>query len=120
MSYHVVRNMEDLEKLGKFSEQNEAIKRQKLIDKVNKQNLNYNLTEKYKPLTKAQEEQSNLIKEGQLKQAIQLNEIQLKQAEQLQAIEDQTNQIQSLALPPPPSPPPLMTFSPPPSITDLL
>ena len=73
-----------------------------MIDKIEKQNLNYDLTEKYKRITKLQEEQNNLIKEGQLKRAIQLNDIQLKQAEQLQAIGDQTNLVGNLALRPTP------------------
>ena len=65
--------------------------------KLEKQNFNYDLNEKYTSITIAQEKRSNLIKDGQLKQAIPLNDIQLRQANQLQAIEDQANKLDALA-----------------------
>ena len=73
---------EDLEKLKNLIEQKKDIKKLRLNRKIQKETLNKDLAEIYAPITKNQEKQTEIIKEGQ--------------KNQLKAIEDQTDQIKAI------------------------
>ena len=82
MTYYAPNNKEDLEKLKNLIEQKKDIKKLRLNRKIQKETLNKNLAEIYAPITKNQEKQTEIIKEGQ--------------ENQLKAIQDQTDQIKAI------------------------
>ena len=82
MSYYTPNNLEDLEKLKNLIEQKKDIKKLRLNRKIQKETLNKDLAEIYAPITKNQQEQTKIIKEGQ--------------ENQLKAIQDQTDHIKAI------------------------
>ena len=72
---------EDLQKLQNLIKQKKDIKKLRLNRKIEKETLNKDLADIYAPITKNQQEQTKIIKEGQ--------------ENQLKAIQDQTDQIKS-------------------------
>ena len=85
MTYYAPNNQFDLEKLQNLIKQKKDIKKLRLNRKIEKETLNKDLAEIYAPITKNQEKQTEIIKEGQ--------------KNQLKAIEDQTDEIKALTLP---------------------
>ena len=67
MSYYTPNNKGDLEKLKNLIEKKKDIKKLRLNRKIEKETLNKGLAEIYAPITKNQEKQTEIIKEGQKK-----------------------------------------------------
>ena len=65
MTYYTPTNIEDLEKLKKIIDQKKDIKKLRLNNKILKTTQNYDLAEQYAPITKLQEKQTEVIKQGQ-------------------------------------------------------
>ena len=65
MTYYTPNNIEDLEKLKNIINQKKDIKKQRLNKKILKTTQNYDLAEQYAPITKLQEKQTEVIKQGQ-------------------------------------------------------
>ena len=65
MTYYTPNNIEDLEKLKNIINQKKDIKKQRLNNKILKTTQNYDLAEQYAPITKLQEKQTEVIKQGQ-------------------------------------------------------
>ena len=65
MTYYTPTNIEDLEKLKKIINQKKDIKKLRLNNKILKTTQNYDLAEQYAPITKLQEKQTEVIKQGQ-------------------------------------------------------
>ena len=65
MTFYAPNNKEDLEKLKNLIEQKKDIKNYVLNRKIEKETLNKDLAEIYAPITKNQEKQTEIIKEGQ-------------------------------------------------------
>ena len=65
MTYYTPTNIEDLEKLKKIINQKKDIKKLRLNNKIVKTTQNYDLAEQYAPITKLQEKQTEVIKQGQ-------------------------------------------------------
>ena len=82
MTYYAPNNQFDLEKLQNLIKQKKDIKKLRLNRKIEKETLNKDLAEIYAPITKNQEKQTEIIKEGQ--------------ENQLKAIQDQTDQIKAI------------------------
>ena len=82
MTFYAPNNQFDLEKLQNLIEQKKDIKKLRLNRKIEKETLNKDLAEIYAPITKNQEKQTEIIKEGQ--------------ENQLKAIQDQTDQIKAI------------------------
>ena len=85
MTFYTPNNQSDLEKLKNPIEQKKDIKKLRLNRKIQKETLNKDLAEIYAPITKNQEKQSEIIKQGQ--------------ENQIKAIQDQTNEIKALTNP---------------------
>ena len=85
MTFYAPNNQFDLEKLQNLIKQKKDIKKLRLNRKIEKETLNKDLAEIYAPITKNQEKQTEIIKEGQ--------------ENQLKAIQDQTDQIKAITLP---------------------
>ena len=85
MTFYAPNNKEDLEKLKKTNRTEKRHQKITLNRKIEKKTLNKDLAEIYAPLTKNQEKQTKIIKEGQ--------------QNQLKAIQDQTDQIKALTSP---------------------
>ena len=64
MTYYTPTNIEDLEKLKKLLTRKD-IKKLRLNNKILKTTQNYHLAEQYAPITKLQEKQTEVIKQGQ-------------------------------------------------------
>ena len=84
MTFYTPNNKEDLEKLKNLIEQKKDIKKLRLNRKIQKETLNKDLAEIYAPITKNQQEQTKIIKEGQ--------------ENQLKAIQDQTDEIKAIII----------------------
>ena len=82
MTYYAPNNQKDLEKLKNLIEQKKDIKKLRLNRKIQKETLNQDLAKIYAPITKNQQEQTKIIKEGQ--------------ENQLKSIQDQTDQIKAI------------------------
>ena len=65
MTYYTPTNIEDLEKLKNIINQKKDIKKLRLNKKILKTTQNYDLAEQYAPITKLQEKQTEVIKQGQ-------------------------------------------------------
>ena len=65
MTYYTPNNIEDLEKIKNIIKQRKDIKTLRLNTKIQKETQNYDLAEQYAPITKLQEKQTEVIKEGQ-------------------------------------------------------
>ena len=65
MTYYTPTNIEDLEKLKKIIDQKKDIRKLRLNNKILKTTQNYDLAEQYAPITKLQEKQTEVIKQGQ-------------------------------------------------------
>ena len=65
MTYYTPTNIEDLEKLKKIINQKKDIKKLRLNNKILKTTQNYDLADQYAPITKLQEKQTEVIKQGQ-------------------------------------------------------
>ena len=65
MTFYAPNNKEDLEKLKNLIEQKKDIKKLRLNRKIQKETLNKDLAEIYAPITKNQEKQTEIIKQGQ-------------------------------------------------------
>ena len=65
MTYYTPINIEDLEKLKNIINQRKDIKKLRLNKKILKTTQNYDLAEQYAPITKLQEKQTEVIKQGQ-------------------------------------------------------
>ena len=65
MTYYTPTNIEDLEKLKNIINQRKDIKKLRLNKKILKTTQNYDLAEQYAPITKLQEKQTEVIKQGQ-------------------------------------------------------
>ena len=65
MTYYTPTNIEDLEKLKKIINQKKDIKKLRLNNKILKTTQNYDLADRYAPITKLQEKQTEVIKQGQ-------------------------------------------------------
>ena len=65
MTYYTPTNIEDLEKPKKINNQKKDIKKLRLNNKILKTTQNYDLAEQYAPITKLQEKQTEVIKQGQ-------------------------------------------------------
>ena len=65
MTYYTPTNIEDLEKLKKIINQKKDIKKLRLNNKILKTTQNYDLADHYAPITKLQEKQTEVIKQGQ-------------------------------------------------------
>ena len=64
MTFYAPNNQFDLEKLKNLIEQKKDIKKLRLNRKIQKETLNKDLAEIYAPITKNQQEQTKIIKEG--------------------------------------------------------
>ena len=65
MTYYTPTKIEDLEKLKNIINQKQDIKKLRLNNKILKTTQNYDLAEQYAPITKLQEKQTEVIKQGQ-------------------------------------------------------
>ena len=65
MTSYTPNNIEDLEKLKNIINQKKDIKKLRLNNKILKTTQNYDLAEQYAPITKLQEKQTEVIKQGQ-------------------------------------------------------
>ena len=65
MTFYAPNNKEDLQKLKNPIEPKKDIKKLRLNRKIEKETLNKDLAEIYAPITKNQQEQTKIIKEGQ-------------------------------------------------------
>ena len=65
MTYYTPNNIEDLKKLKNIINQRKDIKKLRLNNKILKTTQNYDLAEQYAPITKLQEKQTEVIKQGQ-------------------------------------------------------
>ena len=65
MTYYTPTNIEDLEKLKKIINRKKDLKKLRLNNKIVKTTQNYDLAEQYAPITKLQENQTEVIKQGQ-------------------------------------------------------
>ena len=65
MTYYTPTNIEDLKKLKNIINQKKDIKKLRLNNKILKTTQNYDLAEQYAPITKLQEKQTEVIKQGQ-------------------------------------------------------
>ncbi len=86
MSYFTPNNIEDLKKLKNIINQKKDIKKQRLNKKIQKETQNYELAEQYAPITKLQEKQTEVIKQGQ--------------DEQLEALQNHTETLKAITAPP--------------------
>ena len=64
MTYYTPTNIEDLEKLKNILYQRKDLKKLRLNNKILKTTENYDLAEQYAPITKLQEKQNEVIKQG--------------------------------------------------------